>query len=166
MEVRFVNHLDCPSELIKNICILKKQHWNYPIIEHIKWFNNNLSDEDLHVCIFNEEKLIAYTTLVNVKYKLENDFEVSSLGLGSVCVDKSHLNQKYGLLVVQIVSAFIKFKNCNGILLCKDDLVTFYQKNNWIKYNGEINFLDTNLSCNLLSTEKISSQFIKLNKIF
>lgn len=166
MEIKFITHSECSESLLYKIGTLKKQHWDYPVLEQMRWFNDNLSDQDIHVCIFNEDNLIAYTTLVNIKYQVEDNIEREGLGIGSVCVDTNYLNKRYGFFVVQIVSAFIKQKNIIGILLCKDELVPFYEKNNWIKFAGQLKVLNLNESCNLLATEVIKSNIITLNKSF
>jgi hypothetical protein len=166
MEIKFITHSECSEDLLYNICTLKKQHWDYPVAEQIRWFNDNLSGNDIHVCIFDGENLIAYTTLVNIKYHIEDNAELDGLGIGSVCVDTNYLNKKYGFFVVQIVSAFIRQKGLVGILLCKDELVSFYEKNNWIKFTGELKVPGLNKSCNILATEAILSNVITLNKSF
>jgi len=166
MEIKFIKHSECSEDLLYRIGILKKQHWNYPVLEQIRWFNNNLSDQDIHICIFIEDNLIAYTTLVNIKYQIEDNIEREGLGIGSVCVDTNYLNKKYGFFVVQVVSAFIRQKKIVGILLCKDELVSFYEKNNWIKFIGQLKVQNLNMFCNVLTTETIKSNIITLNKSF
>lgn len=166
MEIKFITHSECSEVLLYEICTLKKQHWDYPVLEQIRWFNDNLSDDDIHVCIFDRDHLIAYTTLVNIKYQIEDDIEHDGLGIGSVCVDTNYLNKKYGFFIVQIVSAFIRQKNYLGILLCKDELVSFYEKNNWIKFTGQLKIQGLSQSCNILTTEIIKSNIITLNKSF
>lgn len=166
MEIKFIKHFECSNDLIYRICTLKNQHWDYPVLEQIRWFNDNLSDQDLHVCIFEKDELIAYTTLVYIKLLLDDYIEVTGMGLGSVCVDKKYLNKKYGFLIVQQVSAFIKFKNLIGVLLCKDELVSFYEKNDWIQFKGKLKFPKTSKTFNLLTNKKIKNNVIELNKIF
>ncbi|WP_299183842.1 hypothetical protein [uncultured Chryseobacterium sp.] len=166
MDIKFITHQECSAELLEKICTLKKQHWDYPVAEQIRWFNENLIDEDIHVCVFNGDDLIAYTTIVNIKYLTEDNTEKEALGIGSVCVDVKYLNQKYGFFVVQIVTAYIRQRGVMGILLCKDELVLFYEKNNWIKFNGQIKIFDLNKACNVLTTETIDSNIISLNKSF
>jgi hypothetical protein len=166
MEIRFITHQECSAELLDRICALKMQHWDYPVAEQVKWFDDNLISKDIHVCIFNGDDLSAYTTIVNIKYLTEDNTEKDALGIGSVCVDVKYLNQKYGFFVVQIVTAYIRKLGIIGILLCKDELVSFYEKNNWIKFNGQIRILNLNKACKVLTTESISFNNISLNKSF
>ncbi|MBW8362809.1 MAG: GNAT family N-acetyltransferase [Kaistella sp.] len=165
MEIKFIPHAKCSDNLLYKISALKKQHWNYPVQEHLRWFKANLSADDVHVCVFIDGSLIAYTTVLNIEYKIQN-VAATALGIGSVCVDKEYLNQKYGFFVVQAATIYILRQNILGFLLCKDDLVPFYEKNNWARYAGDVTIAGFNKYCNLLTTQPISAEKITLNKPF
>ena len=48
---------------IKDICILKNQHWKYGLKSHLKWFKLNCKKSDLHNLLLDKKKIIGYTLL-------------------------------------------------------------------------------------------------------
>ena len=126
----------------------------------------NLSPGDIHVCILDKGKLIAYSTVLTVRYQLDDDVQKNALGIGSVSVNKNHLNKQYGFLIIQVASFYIHQQNSLGLLICKDELVPFYQKCNWIKYDGELAIQNFNKHCNLLSTSFLNSNKIIIKNSF
>lgn len=166
MEMKFVKHNDCSQYLLNKICVLKKQHWNYPIKEQLKWIHLNLKPEDVHVCILDRGNLIAYANLLDVEYKLNDNINRHALGIGNVCVDKKHLKMHFGFLIIQLATFYIRQQNTKGFLICKDELVSFYEKCNWIKFEGELVIVNYNKHCNLLSTSSVKSNKITLRNSF
>lgn len=167
MEVKFVKHGECTEDLLNKIGTLKMQHWNYSVIEHLKWFDDNINTDDIHLCVLENDKLIAYTTILNIEYHLEEEISKSAFGVGSVCVDKDNLNKQFGFLIIQLATFYIRQQSSIGFLICKDELVTFYEKCNWIKFNAKFIIANTTNHCNLLCTINISeSKQIAINKSF
>lgn len=167
MEVKFVKHGECSQDLLKKIGSLKMQHWNYSVIEHLKWFDDNISCEDIHLCVLENDKLIAYTTILNIEYAVEDEAASNAFGVGSVCVDKDNLNKQYGFLIIQLATFYIRQQSSIGLLICKDELVTFYEKCNWIKFKAKFKIANSYKYCNLLSTRNLSeSKPIAINKSF
>ncbi len=166
MEVKFIKHNECSHTLLYKICSLKRQHWNYPIKEQLKWLHNNLAPTDIHVCVMDRGKLIAYSNILDIQYKLNDNINRHALGIGSVCVDKKHLNMQFGFLIIQLATYYIRQQNMIGFLICKDSLVPFYEKCNWIKYEGELVILNYDKHCNLLTTSFIESDKITLKSSF
>ncbi len=166
MKIKFIKHGECSEELLHIVASLKMQHWDYPIAEHIRWFNTNLFTDDVHLCVFEAEILVAYATISHIQYELEDGMSQNALGIGSVCVDKNHLNKQYGFLVIQLATFYIRQQKAMGLLICKDELVPFYEKTNWQKFNGEILIANSDRICNLLSTVRMSSSKISLSNSF
>jgi len=166
MEVKYIKHGECPYNLLYKIGSLKKQYWDYPIKEQIEWFNNNIGNEDIHLCLLEKGKLIAYTSILQVEYKLSDGIDRNASGIGSVCVDKSFLNKQFGFLIIQLATFYIRQQAVLGLLICKDVLVSFYEKCNWIKYNGNLLIKGSDKECNLLSTNPINSNIITLKSHF
>lgn len=166
MEVRYIKHAECSFNLLQKIGSLKKQYWNYPIKNQIEWLNNNIRTEDTHLCLLEKGKLIAYTTIVQVVYKLNDGKDRNALGIGSVCVDKSFINKQFGFLIVQLATFYIRQQSVLGLLLCKKELVSFYEKCNWIKYDGNLFIEGFDEKCSLLSTLPVDSNIIALKCSF
>lgn len=114
-------------ELIK----LKQQYWPYNEVLQSEWFDKNIRSNDYHILIWNKSKLLAYLNMVNIIVEL-GDMRVGMLGIGNVCVDNENVKTGMGSVIIGIANHFIKANKMCGILLCKDNLVKFYNKNQWV----------------------------------
>jgi len=132
----FVKHSECPKELLNNICLLKSQYWHYSIQKQIEWMNRNISQNDVHLILKNEETIIAYLAITKGKIQIDDSRENEFLGIGNVCVDKNYLKREYGFLIMKIAEFYIKQNREIGLLLCQENNVLFYKKGNWLLHNG------------------------------
>lgn len=123
-----------PDEL-KAIIRLKQQHWNYDDASQLAWFQKNVTEEDIHLLVLEGQALIAYLDAVWVDVKL-NGNPMRALGVGNVCVAKSHTNSGVGAMLIAALNFRLKSDDICGFLLCKDPLVGFYQKSNWKLLNA------------------------------
>lgn len=147
--------LDYTSKLIKHsaisewqvmeICNLKATRWNYSLTQHREWIDKNISENDYHILIYNNTKLIAYTNLVAVIAVVNLD-ELNIKGIGNVCT--SETGKGYGNILMDEVNNTLSKNSWKGFLLCKNDLVSYYEKFKWnlvdppIKENNiEINYM-------------------------
>lgn len=109
---------------------LKQKYWNYSTVEQRKWFEENIKADDYHVLIYQGRILIAYLNAVNVEVNVDQSI-YKMLGIGNVCVDKGSAHVGVGSILMAYVNSFIrKFSSC-GILLCKEELIPFYERSNW-----------------------------------
>ena len=132
MEWKIVKHSDLSQRDLLRICELKNQHWPYGMESQTQWMQNNLQDADYHLLGLkeDEDRLTAYLTVTELTVERDGKSE-RMLGLGCVCVDKRIEHGGYGKQLVKAANAFIRSQQCEGILLCKDSLVGFYQKCGW-----------------------------------
>lgn len=131
MIIKLVKNIDLDNNLQSKIIALKSQHWPYDTQSQKQWMKNNLNDDDIHVCVISNMDIIAYLNLVNLVATTENmDFNL--MGIGNVCVDLKHQKMGWGNLLLCIVNILLKEYKKTGILFCRQELVQFYQRNNWI----------------------------------
>lgn len=163
----FIKHSECSKNILDEICQLKSQYWHYPLQEHLNWINSNLSNEDIHLILKEKNHIIAYLDIIRGKFKIDDFEENDFLGIGNVCVDKNYLKQEYGFLIMKIAEFYIRKNKGIGLLVCKEENITFYKKINWRLFVGSIKVCNKPFDHYLFyyNTQLIGNHII-LNKIF
>ena len=164
--IETVRNKDLIPIRLNKIVSLKMQHWKYSHEEHINWIQNNISENDYHLLLFdNSDNLLAYLNLVNVTVNCGSDSQ-EYLGIGNVCVDIELGAKGYGLLVMNLATFYLKQLAKPGILLCKKELNPFYQKAGWNIYTGN-SFISDKLNPNsVFTTNKVVASELNINKNF
>jgi len=121
---------------ILEIATLKNSHWNFGISSQLSWFknNNNVFKNDFHLFLKKNGKIIGYVQLGKRKYIL-NSKENSYYLFRTLIVFKKERNEKIAKKIMYEVSNFIKQKKLPSFLLCKKNLIKFYEKYGWIILN-------------------------------
>ena len=121
---------------ILDIAKLKSSHWNFGISSQLAWFKNkdNVFKNDFHLFLKKNEKIIGYVQLGKRKYIL-NSKENNYYLFRTLIVLKKERNEKLAKKIMHEVSNFIKQKKLPCFLLCKKNLIKFYEKYGWIKLN-------------------------------
>ena len=121
---------------ILEIATLKNSHWNFGISSQLSWFKNknNVFKNDFHLFLKKDEKIIGYVQLGKRKYIL-NSKENSYYLFRTLIVFKKERNEKIAKKIMYEVSNFIKQKKLPSFLLCKKNLIKFYEKYGWIILN-------------------------------
>lgn len=137
--------INADYELIKNcklsdnqrrqIIEIKQQYWEYSYESQAKWISENIGPDDLHLIAYVDCSPVAYLDIVNVSVQL-NHTDYCMSGIGNVCVDRNHLGKGFGKSCVNKANDIITSLKSPGVLLCHDNLVTFYQKCGWILFNS------------------------------
>ncbi|GEM_PF-2403365 len=165
----FIKHSECSKNILEEICQLKSQYWHYPLQEQLNWININLSKEDIHLILKENENehIIAYLNISKGKFQIDNSEEKVFFGIGNVCVDKNNQKKEFGFLIMKIAEFYIRKNKGIGLLLCKEENILFYKKNNWTLFEGNI------IICNKLFDDylfyyntQIIGNCIVLNKVF
>jgi len=141
MHFKFCKHSQIARQELEKIVDLKKRHWNYTSDEHLSWIERSIKADDIHVLLFEEEKLVAYLNLINTEVIVNNTVH-PFVGIGNVC--SSEMRKGFGRVLIKEVNYYLIAQKKIGILLCKDTLVGFYYKNGWKlldKLKVEANFL-------------------------
>ena len=135
MQFKFCKHSQIGQQELEKIVDLKKSHWIYSSEEHLDWIRRNIKAEDIHVLMFEKEKLVAYLNLINIEVIINNTVQ-PFIGIGNVC--SSEKGKRYGSILIEEVNQYLVQQKKYGMLLCKDILVDFYKKFRWV-------LLDTSL---------------------
>ena len=124
---------------ILDIVKLKNSHWNFSISSQLSWFknNNNVFKNDFHLFLKKNEKIVGYVQLGKRKYILNSKVNNYYL-FRTLIVTKKERNKKLATKIMNEVSKFIKQKNLPSFLLCKKNLIKFYEKHGWIKFSKKI----------------------------
>lgn len=165
MEIQFVKHVDCSDELLNRICLLKQQHWNYSMDMQQEWIRKNIGPDDMHVVIFDSNKLLAYSNLIYVTSWVNTE-KRRFIGVGNVCVDGQFQHLKLGYLLMASIRYYSTKINCPGILFCKNSLVRFYEKCGWIKYHGVAFVREDYLDCSIMTLAPLTCEKIVFDQNF
>lgn len=136
MNVNFKKHTDVLPGELTDICTLKDMNWSYGYDRQKKWIGENIDENDVHVLMYTDESLAGYCNLVWRSVSVAGR-TLSVLGIGNVCVAPSYKNLKLGSALMAEVNKFLIDNHHHGILLCKDALVGFYLKSQWILIDRE-----------------------------
>lgn len=135
MKFQFILHSQITNEILSQIINLKKNHWDYSFEQHKEWIFENINYKDIHVLMFDNEKAVAYMNLIKIEVVI-NDKVMPFLGIGNVCSKEK--GKGYGKELLLGVNSFLKDEKHYGLLLCKNELVAFYSKYNWITIDKTI----------------------------
>lgn len=162
----FIFHSELTDSQIVSICELKAQYWKYELESQKIWLNENFSDQDVHLLLFENDTLIGYLSLVHLKgVKLQN-LNDKIFGLGSVCISLCQKGKSFGLLLMHLVNYYFQANHLFGILLCKKDLVPFYEKSGWIVFEGDVTIREEPYAYCLMTTKLLKQGHIDLPILF
>lgn len=130
MFIKVIKHQDLNTEDLKDIISIKKQHWNYGFESQKKWIEDQFSDDDLHILATSDNGIESYVG-INELWCIIDNVKYTFWGIGNVCVDKKLQGCGIGSKVIDFVNQYILLNNKSGILLCNNQLTTFYLHSNW-----------------------------------
>ena len=120
------------STEIKKILYLKNTFWKFNYKSQLKYFKENIYNNDIHNMVYMNKKLIGYTLLRKRKFK-QNKY----LLFDTLIVHKNYRNKQIGSQLMKLNMKIIKKNNLKTILICKKNLVNFYISFNW-KFNNNV----------------------------
>jgi hypothetical protein len=135
MEFKFLLQSQITAIELESIVSLKKLHWDYSIEEHINWIKANIQADDIHVLMVENNELIGYLNLIKTQVII-NSKTHPFLGVGNVCTKNK--GKGYGKDLLTAINNYLIINSLNGILLCKNDLMGFYSKVNWVLVDDSI----------------------------
>ena len=135
---------------IKQICLLKDKQWKFGIKSQLKYFKNNIKKIDLHSLFYIKSKLVGYTLLRKRTSKIENlKKNIHYLLFDTLVIDKKYRGMKLSDLLMSFNNTIIKQSGFSSFLICSNELVGFYKKNNWTKLNNkDFSVMDYSFSSN------------------
>ena len=159
------------SKLNKNritqICNLKETEWSFGINSQLEWFKNNIKKKDIHNLLYFKSKLIGYTLLRSRSFNNNNKLKKEYLLFDTLIIHKDYRNKKLSNLLMIFNNTIIRETGLFSFLICKNDLIRFYKKYDWIKLNKKnIKVVDHPFSTNgmLFNTNKIKKYYFYINK--
>jgi len=152
MIIKILKTKQLSKKIINKICLLKNQEWNYGFNSNLKWFTNNIYDDDINFLLFNNSKLIAYNCLrkrnfydASRKIKKKKIFIFDSL-----IVKKEFRKKGISKKLLLFNNLYLKKHKLISFLLCQNNMKNFYNKYGWkiLKINKK-NIINhrTNLNC-------------------
>lgn len=164
--IYFVEDANLDEDMICEIIKVKQQYWNYSYDEHKKWMDENINHDERHLIMTDSSKnVIAYLNIVKTSI-IYNDIEEEVLGIGNVCVDKNFSGKGIGKLIMNVCNYYLSCYEKRSILLCKPNLVKFYEKSGWIKYEGNVFINDSQYNGELMFTNLETSSQVLLKRNF
>ena len=135
---------------IKQICSLKNKQWKFGIKSQLKWFKNNIKKFDLHNLLYIKSRLAGYTLLRKRTCKIVNlKKNTHYLLFDTLVIDKKYRGMNLSDLLMSFNNTIIKLSSFSSFLICSNELVGFYKKNNWTKLNNkDFNVIDHSFSSN------------------
>lgn len=130
----FIKHGEISSNKLKEVCELKSVAWPHSIESQLNWIKSNISDNDIHVILSDENESLAYLNLINIKCVVDGEL-VNGFGIGNVCSRVQGLG--YGSILMKRINSFLVENKMLGILFCKTNLIEFYNKFDWQLVNKE-----------------------------
>ena len=125
---------DLSAKSIKDICLLKNKQWKYSLKSQLDYFKKNFKEKDIHICVFEFNRLIAYNALRRKKINLGKE-KINYFLFDTLIVSEKNRGKGISNLIMLFNTLIIKKNNLSGFLLCENNLIKFYEKFGWVKKN-------------------------------
>lgn len=166
-EFTTIEHSEITKELLDEIIRIKSVAWfQYDYEQQLTWIECNINSNDIHVLLFDDGELVAYLNLLNLEFSI-NGNNAKGYGIGNVCALRTGLG--YGKKLMDKTNEYLVFCKKQGVLLCKEQLIGFYKKADWILLEHKVvllNFDDSPINLMVYNVENPISSFIYLGKPF
>ena len=140
-QTRHYSSSELSEKCLDEICALKMQYWDYPLISQKAWIYNNIHSEDLHVLTTNGDRLVAYLLLVR-RPALTAKSKILVAGVSTVCVVTDLAGQGYGREIVSFANRLIdSILGTIGLLQCGARISPFYKKCGWRDFTLPVHVL-------------------------
>ncbi len=117
--------------LIKNIIILKMDHYKYNFNNQYRWFKKNIQSIDKHNLALFKNEIIGYTCLREKKILIGRKKSLKILLFDTCIVKKQKRKTGIGRKLMNYNNKIIIKSKKLSLLLCKRKLIKFYKKFNW-----------------------------------
>lgn len=129
-QVVIIKQSDIIDSDYDHIITLKNQYWEYPYDSQRKWIEDNLSNDDIHMLLFEETCAVAYLSVCHLTCIIDGK-KGFACGIGSVCVKDTVKGKGYGRKIIEAANKEIISQKKSGFLLCHSALIPFYKKCGW-----------------------------------
>lgn len=127
--LKLISHKDIKSEELYEIIAVKSVAWPYHFQKQLDWINLNIKNNDIHVLLYFDELLVAYLNLIKIEFSVDQIVK-QGYGIGNVCALEK--NKGFGKEMITKTNTYFVQNNKIGLLFCKDQLVEFYKKREWM----------------------------------
>ncbi|MGE5629218.1 MAG: GNAT family N-acetyltransferase [Solirubrobacterales bacterium] len=153
--ISFISNKNISKNILSDICEIKSIPWPYSLKSQLAWISNNISDNDIHVLLYNGEEFIAYLNLVEIEFSIDGVL-TQGYGIGNVCSREK--GKGYGSILMRNVNEYLKENDKIGLLLCKQELIPFYEKCSWdLISKGKLKLNNENKLVNAMTYNLIDS---------
>lgn len=142
---------------------LKQRFWKYSFINHYRWYKKNFHSSDYHLLMCLENKFIGY---LSIQLDLVMDSKNLYSGIGSVIIKNQFRGKGFSRLLIGEAVRFISSNKGIAMLICKDNLRSYYQQMGFTKFEGVTLHEGKNILCNLMMLPKSDQKAINLTKLF
>lgn len=146
---------------INEICRLKDSHWKYGLKSQRKFFNNKVSQADIHNLVINHKKIIGYTLLKKKKIKFSKR-QKNYFHFDTLIIDKKFRKKKISIKLMELNNKIIRKKNTFSILLCEKSMINFYEKFDWKKIQKKFVHGGKSKKTYMVYNKKINQKFFLL----
>jgi len=127
--IKAIRHTEISNKELDEIIKIKSFAWPYPYEKQLEWINRNITNLDLHMLLLKNNEPVAYLDLIDIKLKVDTKI-ANAYGVGNVCAIEK--GKGYGNELMEQTNKYIAGKQRIGLLFCKKELVSFYNKHGWI----------------------------------
>lgn len=128
-ELEIIRHNDILFRDLLRAVAVKNVAWPHQVESQVKWIIDNMQPDDMHVFLTENGEDKAYMTLSPVTATVNGE-DSPFMGVGCVCA--AHPGNGGGKLLVETVNKYLKERNYKGLLFCKENLIKFYSKYDWV----------------------------------
>ena len=152
------------QKLVREICNLKNSQWKFGIKSQLEYFKKNVKLEDIHNCLYFNNKLIGYTLLRKRTLIFKNK-KTNYLLFDTMIIKNNMKRKKLSSLMMLFNNNIILNQKKTSFLICKNELVNFYKKFFWIKLKNKIiKIIDHNFDSNGMLFNCNISQIKRIKK--
>lgn len=121
---------------VLQISKLKQTFWKYDLKSQISFFEKNYYKFDINNLLYQNKKLIGYNILKKRSLFIKNK-KSKYYYLDTLIIDKNQRHKNYGSILMKLNNNLIKNNNLHGMLLCRNNMVSFYKKFGWKIINSQ-----------------------------
>ncbi len=114
--------------MLSEIISIKMIAWPYSYDSQLNWLDLNLKNNDIHVMLYSNSKLVAYMNLIQIELLIDS-VKYGALGIGNVCAFEK--GKGYGKVLMNFVNNYLVDNLKVGLLFCKSELKCFYISCSW-----------------------------------
>lgn len=135
--IKIFNYNELGQELLEELTNnINDQFGSVPIVMETKW-----STPDWSIIYFDEDNIAAFLNIVIRQVKFDDVYHTVG-GLNNLITKKEYRKKGLGSQLVRRANTFILDEmNCDfGLLLCADELVSYYTHLNWVEVKFPVYF--------------------------